>query len=261
MKRAILFNAWGSQCIQEIGRCVEARTYPRELATYLITDRETDVDTLPDWVQVERIDYRLERGLRKVETLEHLPVGYQSFLYLDSDTIILNDIELGFTKAEQHGIAMAPAPRYDLADSLGFEAIMAAEDAPDMGQMVYNAGVIFFTLTNDTRRVFDRWRQIVERHKDYYYHDQAPLTLAMEVEGFVPYVLSVSYNYRTYGTYIHGIVRLWHSRNEVPADLNDQPYVYLRKVIGSTVIYPGTRRSPLVRIAKRILRKAGTWLK
>ena len=58
--------------------------------------------------------------LRKTELINFLPENYDSFLFLDSDTVVISDIEMGFTKAELFGIAASPAPHYSLDHSWGF---------------------------------------------------------------------------------------------------------------------------------------------
>ena len=73
-----------------------------------------------------------------------MPEGYDTFLFLDCDVHILGDIGLGFEKAERHGLAIVPAPNYNLGEFFGFKHLMAEAGVSAAGQTMYNSGVIFF---------------------------------------------------------------------------------------------------------------------
>ena len=218
-RRAVVFVAWGDRFVAEVAACLERSPYLAEFDNYLITDLVTAVDI--QGLQVVRVDFANEGLARKVEMVEHLPAGYDSYVFLDSDTTVIADLELGFRKAETHGMALAPAPHYSLDHFWGFDAVLRTEGIEPMGQLQYNTGVVFFSLTDETRHVFDLWRTLTERHWNIVANDQPYLSLAFEESGFLPYVLSISYNYRGFGEPISGIVRVWHSHGSMPRDLND----------------------------------------
>jgi hypothetical protein len=159
--------------------------------------------------------------LEKSRLIDLLPDGYDTFLCLDTDTRVLGDLTLGFDKAERHGIAVVPAPNYNLSEFFGFGSIMAQLGVAPADQMIYNAGVIFFHLAS-ARRVLERWRDLCANvgAKLDLLHDQPFLALAFEQLGFLPYVLSPLYNYRSLGEYAVGHVRIWHSHHPPPADLD-----------------------------------------
>jgi lipopolysaccharide biosynthesis glycosyltransferase len=82
-------------------------------------------------------------NLEKSRLIDLVPAGYDSFLYLDSDTRIVGDVTLGFEMAERHGIAAVPAPNYNLGEYFGFGELMGRAGVKLADHMQYNAGVIF----------------------------------------------------------------------------------------------------------------------
>ena len=94
------------------------------------------------------------------------------------------------------------------------------------GQLLYNSGVIFFKNSPKARSVLECWKKLALRYENKSPHDQPFLTLAMEVLGFNPYSLTISYNYRGRGNAISGPVRIWHHRGDVPADINEHHDVW-----------------------------------
>lgn len=160
-------------------------------------------------------------NLEKSRLIDLVPAQYETVLYLDCDTHIVGDISLGFAAARRHGIAMVPAPHYDLGNYWGFGAIMRGLGSEPAGQMQYNAGVIFYHLTDRVRAVLCRWRDLCRTLDGVHRNDQPLLTLAFEQLGFQPYVLSPQFNYRGLGELAVGPIRIWHSHDPVPPDLND----------------------------------------
>jgi len=168
------------------------------------------------------IRLRYANNLEKSRLIDLIPADYESFLYLDCDTRIIDDATFGFAMAERHGIAVAPAPNYHLAEYFGFGEVMARAGIEPADQIVYNAGVIFFRPDRIVRRVMERWRDLCATlaAPAGFDHDQPFLTLAFEQLGFLPYVLTPLYNYRSLGEHAVGNVRIWHSHYPPPVDLN-----------------------------------------
>lgn len=216
-KRAIIFIVWGQKYINDVLSCVENSAI-QDYDKFLITDECESVAF--DGLTVIKVRFQLDGLVRKSEILKFLPEGYNSYLFLDSDTRVIGDIEFGFEKAEMHGMAISPAPHYSLDWFWGFKQIMENEGLELNGQLQYNTGVIFFALTKETRMVFSKWFSLCEQYNSIFNNDQPYLTLAMEVFGFNPYTLSIGYNYRAFGDAISGIVRVWHSYSEMPDDIN-----------------------------------------
>ena len=171
--RAIIFMAWGEKYLNEVMSCIESSVLP-EYDIILITD--TDSEVQEGRVSVIRVDFKLNGLLRKVELLEHVPKGYKSYLFLDSDTKVVSDIEAGFEKAELHGIVMSPAPHYSLDWFWGFDKVMEAEEVKATGQLQYNTGVIFFSLNDKTIEVFRKWWKLAEKYSHILENDQPYLS-------------------------------------------------------------------------------------
>jgi hypothetical protein len=223
MKRGVVWLCWGQSFVAEA--VVSARSAPiRHLDRFLITDEVGAEQAKESGAFTAIIRTRLvhANNLENSRLIDLLPDGYESFLYLDCDTHIIGDVTFGFAKAEQHGIAMAPAPNYNLSEYFGFGSTMKTIGIEPADQLMYNSGVIFFRLTESVRRVLNRWRELCEiGAKSGVTSDQVFLTLAFEQLGFVPYVLSPLYNYRGLGEYAVGKIRIWHSRHFPPANLNE----------------------------------------
>jgi hypothetical protein len=221
--RAVVYLAWGDEFVARAtasARSAERLGAPRILLTdeaHADAARGSGAFEIVRALDVEHWDHQLKSRL-----LEFIPPGFDSLLYLDADTVVLHDISFGFQKAEQHGIAISPAPKYNLAHYKGFDRVLAANDIEVPPQLVYNAGVIFFRLTTEVRAVFERWRGLCDTlgRPLGYLQDQPFLALAIEQCGFNPYVLPPVYNYRGNGEVAVGDVLLWHSHHPVPDDLN-----------------------------------------
>src|SRR5262249_54446267 len=149
--------------------------------------------------------------LAKTEMFDLLPVEYDSFLFLDADTHILLDITMGFEKAEIYGIAAAQATAYSLEHSGEFSKVLDEFGFCSNDTLSYNSGVIFFTRLPAAWQCLKKWHELCQLAKDPSLTDQCYLTLALELLGFNPYTLSISYNYRNFGDLAHGRIRIWHS--------------------------------------------------
>lgn len=241
-KSAVVFLAWGERYTNEVLYCIDHSPTLNQYDLFIITDRISEIEH-PN-LQVIRVDFQSTGLLRKTELINFLPEGYEVFLFLDSDTVVLEDISLGFNKAAQHGIAVAPAPHYSLDYFFGFGEVMKSENMPISGQLQYNTGVIFFSSEESTESVFRRWRQLAEKYQEVRQNDQPFFSLALEQLGLNPYTLSISYNYRGYGDAISGVVRIWHSHKKMPEDINRFDLVWPpRRAIPGKVIHPkGTQK-------------------
>lgn len=229
VERAIAFLGWGPKAVNGIARCLSNSNLP-PYPVYFITDRETDTSLLPDSVNIVPTNFTIAGNRRKNALVRDLPPGLETVLFLDVDTIVLDDVSLGFDMAEKFGIAMAPAPHYDLGSFRNFRTIMEREGVEARGQIVYNSGVIFLSLKHPkVRPVFLRALLLAEKYEGTPWGDQPFLSLAMELEGFHPYALSPSFNHRAFGELISGSVRVWHSYKDVPDQATDLEYGYLHR--------------------------------
>ena len=227
--RAIVFFAWGADWIQRVAACIRESRLP-EYPIFVVTDTTTDTSALPKNVEVVRLVFQLSGKARKAEFFVRSPEKIQTALFIDADTRVVDDISLGFEKAEQHGIAIAPAPHYSLADFRDFRQVMIAEGVTARGQIVYNTGVIFATPHRpDVRAVFDQTLNLAQKYQDKVWNEQPYFSLAMEMLNFNPYTLSPSFNHRGFGELISGSIRIWHSYEPLPDDAASLEKGYLHR--------------------------------
>lgn len=227
--RAIVFSAWGAEYVDRVASCIRESELP-PYPIFMITDTATDVTGLPAGIEVLRCDSRLSGKVRKAELFAHVPENIETALLLDADTRVIGDVSLGFEKAEKHGIAIVPAPHYSLADFRDFRRIMLSEGVTPHGQIVYNSGVIFLTPHRpEVRAVLDLTLAFAKKYPDAPWGDQTYLSLAIELQGFNPYALSPSFNYRAFGELISGSIRIWHSYEPLPHNATSLEKGYLHR--------------------------------
>ena len=227
--RTIIFFAWGAEWIQRVAECIRESRLP-DYPVFVVTDTATNTSSLPKNVEIVRLVFGLFGKARKAEFFAHLPEKIGTALFIDADTRVVDDISLGFEKAEKHGIAIAPAPHYSLADFRDFRQIMVVEGVPPLGQMIYNTGVIFAVPHRpEVRAVFDLTLKLAQKYQDKVWNEQPYLTLAMELLGFNPYTLSPSFNHRAFGELISGPIRIWHSYEPLPSDAASLEKGYLHR--------------------------------
>ena len=229
INRAIVFPAWGTEWMERVASCIRESQLPN-YPLLLITDATTQLDGLPPEVVVIRRDCQLSGKARKTEFFNSLPGEIETALFLDADTRVIDDISLGFEKAEQHGVAIAPAPHYSLADFRDFRQVMVAEGVTPLGQIIYNSGVMFCQPHQpEVHTLFDLTFALAQKYKDKVWSDQTYLSLAMELKGFNPYTLSPSFNYRGFGELISGPIRIWHSYEPLPPNAASLEKGYLHR--------------------------------
>ena len=226
--RAIVFPVWGEKHIALAAGCIRESRLP-DYPIFLLTDESTAAKELPEKIDIVRRECRLSGKARKLELFASLPDQVETFLVIDADTRVLEDVSLGFEKAEQHGMAIVPAPHYSLADFRDFREVMLKEGVTPRGQMIYNSGVLFCRPQHsEVRKVLSRALELAQKYADRVWSDQTYLSLALELENFNPYTLSPSFNYRGFGELISGSIRVWHSYEPVPknASLLEPGYLH-----------------------------------
>jgi hypothetical protein len=227
--RGIVFFAWGDDWIERAAASIRESKLP-EYPVFLVTDATSDTKALPKNVEVVRVAFQLLGKARKAELFARSPAQIDTALFIDADTRVVDDISLGFDQAEQHGIAIAPAPHYSLADFRDFRQVMNAEAVTPRGQVIYNTGVIFATPHRpEVRAVFDQALKLAQKYQDKVWNEQPYFSLAMEMLNFNPYALSPSFNHRGFGELISGSIRIWHSYEPVPRDAANLEKGYLHR--------------------------------
>ena len=220
LNRTAVWFCWGEKHVREA--CRSAQTI--DIEKILICPKP-DFEAIPEAADafdnhVVADDLR-NTLLDKSRMLDYLPADDRVYVFLDTDTRVLRSLDFAFEKAEQHGIAVATAPHYNLSEFWGFGRVLDTIGVGRADQNQYNTGVIFFRNAPVTQRVFDRWRQLCQDFGYLYENDQPYFSLALEQEGILPYVLSSLYNFR--GGFFEkqvGKVRIWHDTSPVPEDVN-----------------------------------------
>ena len=260
---AVVFLLWGEEHLKQALYCIRNSPPVKRYDKLLITDQETPLPEETDslFTTIIRADFQLKKNKRKTEILKFLPKMYDAYIYLDSDTIVLDDISLGFEMAERYSLALSPEPHYSLDNFWNFNEVMKQEHVPAKGQLQFNAGVYFFSITPELEKLFERWFELAAQYTQHYEGDQPYLSLAMIQMNFNPYVLSYSYNYRGYGIPISGKVRIWHSKTALPKNLNDfdKPWPP-RRVTGGQVVHPLNDQSFIVNILLQLRLRFRQWL-
>ncbi len=147
---------------------------------------------------------------------------FEETVFLDVDTMIMGNLEFGFTKARAHGVALCIcecpwARRYGSFD----------------GDMIeYNTGVIFFSQA--AKPLFDAWHDLADKVDSSIefvvdgqrgrmpLNDQAGFALAVEKIGEQPFILPHNWNYRPkWQKSWYGPIKVWHDYGDPPQALID----------------------------------------
>lgn len=257
---AVIIPAWGERYVREAEACVLKSEPLRAYDLFLITDPDSAVSRPELFKEVIRADFQLISLQRKTEISRYLPESYDAWLILDGDTVVLDDISFGFEMALKYGVAIVPAPLYDLDTFHGFEGVLEASHAGFKSRLQYNTGVIFLA---NRPRMFDllsKWKELITDKE--LWNDQPFFTLAMELLEINPYALSPAYNCRGLGEVICGKVRIWHSRMPVPPNLNRDTRGWARRMHQGHLIRMGEENSMhyVIRRGKSKIRKSFRWL-
>lgn len=255
-RRAVVWVHWGrSEYEVLLARSVDS------VAKHVRADRFViSSEPLSSTIDATQVifSFSTEGFMRKPEALNAaLPQGYDAILFLDSDTVVLGDIEHGFAQATRHGVALCFASNYSLETYYQTDRVMANLGLATAGQPAYNSGVIFFRPGPEVSSVFREWKDIFVSHHEHLFGDQEALTLAMLKAEFNPYVLPKSFNLRGVLELVVGPVFVWHGRSPVPVGINDSPRGSRRVLLRGRVLPLTILDGPLVR---RITRRAVDFL-
>ena len=156
--------------------------------------------------------------LDKARMMELSP--FEETLFLDADTVVLDDLSYGFEQARRFGLACSIC-----------ECPWARRYAGLSGDMVeYNTGVLFFT--EFARPVFNAWQACAaEIDSSILFHngqgltqmpvnDQAGFAKALDDTGFRPFILPYNWNFRPkWHKSWFGPLKIWHDYSDVPEPL------------------------------------------
>ena len=200
-KRGVLYVVWGeyNETVLERSRQSLARVHP---------GLPVEIAELPAGSTL----------LDKARMMELSP--FDETLFLDADTVVLDDLTFGFEQAR----------RFALACSI-CECPWARRYGGLSGDMIeYNTGVLFFT--NEAKPVFDAWRAcVIEIDSSIVFHngeelarmslnDQAGFAKAIDDTGVRPFVLPYNWNFRPkWHKSWFGPLKIWHDYSDVPEPL------------------------------------------
>lgn len=200
-KRGVLYIVWGNfdRAVLARSQASLARVHP---------DLPVHVAELPTGSTL----------LDKAGMLEFSP--FAETLFLDADTVVLDDLSYGFEQAARFGLACSIC-----------ECPWARRYGGISGEMVeYNTGVLFFTEA--ARAVFDAWRaRNADTDSSIVFHngdelarmplnDQAGFARAVDETGFRPFVLPYNWNFRPqWHKSWFGPLKVWHDYSDVPEPL------------------------------------------
>jgi lipopolysaccharide biosynthesis glycosyltransferase len=152
------------------------------------------------------------KGFRKRIDL-YYKSSFDTTLYLDADTVIMDNIDYGFEMAEKYGLACCIAPASSAYDALKQHKNDLITKMPvDLPQ--YNCGVLFFSERKRAEMIFEYWSILLTKYIESSENDQPYLAYAMHDLNFHPYVLPKNWNYRPHLRYtgaLHGNVKILHS--------------------------------------------------
>lgn len=146
---------------------------------------------------------------------------FRETLYLDLDTVVLGNLDFGFQKAGEFGLACCIC-----------ECPWARRYGGISGDMVeYNTGVLFFT--EKAKDLFKAWRGAVEdldssilflmddgKPARMPLNDQAGFAKAVEDSRYRPFILPINWNFRPrWHRSWFGPLKVWHDYADVPGPL------------------------------------------
>lgn len=145
-------------------------------------------------------------------------------LFLDIDTVVLDDIGYGFAAAERHGLACCIS---ECPWARRYRGLAARADLIE-----YNTGVMFFSRA--AAPVFEGWARLAATVDAaslvvrgggigvMNFNDQASFALAIDEAGFNPHVLPPNWNYRPeWSAGFFGPLKIWHDYGDPPPVLLD----------------------------------------
>ena len=214
MSIGITYVGWGKGIAEAEKSAASAKQYG--LTSCLITNEDCKSSLFDKIIHYPN---ELTRSFNIVNTYELTP--WDETLWLDTDTLVLDDLTFAFDVARLYGIAIVIAPHSSLRGR-GIKGI--PEEAPE-----YNCGAVWINSNHPVMKDFGkRWKKEVENYNDGgWWGDQSSLSYVLYKYKINPYALPLNWNFRAYmnrefndGEFhtCHGFgpIKIWHSRTPVP---------------------------------------------
>jgi hypothetical protein len=148
---------------------------------------------------------------------------FDETLFLDIDTVVLGNLDFGFEKAAEFGIAISIC---ESPWARRYSKVFTGD------QIEYNTGVIFFS--KKSKVIFDEWKSsanIIDSshlgvvNGEIYNmtaNDQASFALAIEKSKFNPFLLPLNWNFRPiWHRSFFGPIKIWHDYSDPPVLFNE----------------------------------------
>lgn len=203
------YVSWGDKHVAETARSAQSNPYP----TCLITDVNTNVP-LGAFTYVVRTNFDEYDGYhhfyRKLAVLDLSP--FYVTMYMDGDTHIQGDMDLGFEKALRFGFAATLAPGQVLSHHDSWEILR---------EYVHFQGGLLYVTKHAATRV---WKEQVLRHaKTFAQSDEPAWSIAWAELGINPAVLPETYNCVRAGAINPVPIKMLHTRLDY--DPNDPAFL------------------------------------
>lgn len=209
--RGASWVVWGEEHMQEAYRSV-ASVRRFGLPTCIVTDHTTGVEP-GRFDEIRRIDFQTPGLARDWHVLDESP--FEQTLYIDSDVLMLQPAELGFSAAMRYGFAVTHAQSTHCYTS-------------EEGELChYSTGLIFFDRRHAVFPIVrDGWRTFIDeysaRGQNGFYCDQPGFSITLWRLGINPFVLPHTWNLAPLmlatGTWVNYGVKFWHSMIDPPAE-------------------------------------------
>lgn len=167
--------------------------------------------------------------IQKAAMLDLSP--FDETLFLDLDTVVLGNLDFGFHKASQFGLALSIC---EAPWGKRYRNVFTGDE------IEYNTGVIFFTKV--AKAVFDKWKElaatidssIIGVNDEGIYkmavNDQGSFALAIVQTGFNPFILPLNWNFRPqWHRSFFGPIKIWHDYADPPSFFEELTEYYSRK--------------------------------
>lgn len=216
MKRGIISIYWGDESKLPIPRLQSSvKKYHPELEHKFIK-----VDANPG-----------EPSSLNFKSLMYDLSPFEETLFLDIDTVVMGNLDFGFEKAKDHGIAISIC---ESPWAKRYTQIFFGDEVE------YNTGVIFFN--QNTKSLFDKWKSLANQIDTSIIgsengvtikmpaNDQGSFAMAIKDLKFNPYVLPYNWNFRptSYRSFF-GPIKIWHDYSDPPEGLYALNNYYARK--------------------------------
>jgi len=231
----VIYVATGKKYIHEANLSIKTlRKVDKNLHVTLFTDMPSEVkkNYFNNIIKIDNPSYSF---FDKIPCMLNTP--YQKTLYLDTDTLIKDEIEDIKIILEKYDLAIAHAPLRKFIDIPEIPEIF-----PEL-----NTGVIAYRMSKDMKELFKNWEKeykLMQKKYKKKLHDQPSFRKVLFNSNIKTYIIPPEYNLRTDMPYLIGgnsTVKIIHGRNQEALKVfyRDKiswgPYVYIYNPIKNII--------------------------